>query len=88
MATDQKATSEVCEAYCSSNHTASACERSEDNKARTESSLSKALAHRALDGSNINGRRGRTRKVRNCEELKVLPSRLSKVSLADETETK
>lgn len=56
-----------------------------DNKARPESSLSKAVAHRAVYGSN-GGRPGRSKKGRN-RDLKVLPtSRLSKVSLADQTE--
>ncbi|KAH0634051.1 hypothetical protein KY284_036837 [Solanum tuberosum] len=44
--------------------------------------LGKALAHRAVFGSG--SRRGRARKVRNMNDLKILPSRLSKVSLADE----
>lgn len=44
--------------------------------------LGKALAHRAVFGSG--NRRGRGRKVRNMNDLKTLPSRLSKVSLADQ----
>lgn len=47
------------------------------------SRMGKALAHRALYGSNTN-RRGKSRKFRN-QDIKTLPSRLSKVSLADET---
>lgn len=44
--------------------------------------LGKALAHRAVFGSG--SRRGRARKVRNMNDLKTLPSRLSKVSLAED----
>ncbi|PHT86016.1 hypothetical protein T459_08122 [Capsicum annuum] len=44
--------------------------------------LGKALAHRAVFGAG--SRRGRARKVRNMNDLKTLPSRLSKVSLANE----
>lgn len=65
--------------------TAAASERLDDEKDRPESSLCKALAHRAIYGSN-NSRRGRSRSIKN-QVLKVLPSRLSKVSLSDETET-
>ena len=45
----------------------------------------KALAHRALYGSS--SRHGGSRKARSSD-VKTLPSRLSKVSLADDTENR
>ncbi|KAJ4722070.1 hypothetical protein OWV82_005633 [Melia azedarach] len=50
----------------------------------SNSSFGKALARRALSGSHH--RRGHGRKVANTG-ARLLPSRLSKVSLAEETES-
>ncbi|CAN4093011.1 unnamed protein product [Withania somnifera] len=87
MASD-KATCEVSETY-SSNGCQEQCgdgeTREQDHTKSSRSEyrlLGKALAHRAVFGSG--SRRGRARKVRNTNDLKTLPSRLSKVSLADE----
>lgn len=87
MATDN-AICEVSETYNSS----SCQEQCDDGETRQQDHsevaraeyrlLGKALAHRAIFGSS--SRRGRARKVRNMNDLKTLPSRLSKVSLADE----
>lgn len=48
-----------------------------------KSNLGKAVARRAVYGTS--GRRGGSRKERT-NDVKTLPSRLSKVSLADDTE--
>lgn len=53
-----------------------------DSKEQRKSSFGKALAHRALYGSS--SRRGRKDTTNNA---RTLPSRLSKVSLADDTES-
>lgn len=81
MASEKEA-SEASDAY----YTTAPPERLEDNKTRPESSLSKALAHRALYGSN-GSRLGRSSRKGRNKDIKVPASRLSKVSLADQTET-
>lgn len=53
-----------------------------DSKEQRKSNFGKALAHRALYGSS--SRRGRKDTTNNA---RTLPSRLSKVSLADDTES-
>lgn len=53
-----------------------------DSKERRKSNFGKALAHRALYGSS--SRRARKDTTSNA---RTLPSRLSKVSLADDTES-
>lgn len=55
----------------------------QDSEEMTESSLGKAVAQRAVYGSSQPRRR--RRKVRNIDNRR-LPSRLSKVSIADELE--
>ncbi|KAK4355635.1 hypothetical protein RND71_024606 [Anisodus tanguticus] len=85
-----KATCEVSETY----YTSSCQEQCDDGETRQQDHtkgsraeyrlLGKALAHRAIFG--LGGRRGGARKVRNMNDLKTLPSRLSKVSLADEAQ--
>lgn len=61
-------------------------EESERMEPRTNemANLGKAIAHRALHGS---GRRRARRVIRNNDAARVLPSRLSRVSLADENES-
>ena len=81
MASEKEA-SEASDAY----YTTAPPERLEDDKTRPESSLSKALAHRALYGSN-GSRLGRSSRKGRNKDIKVPASRLSKVSLADQTET-
>ncbi|GFZ04556.1 hypothetical protein Acr_17g0001280 [Actinidia rufa] len=58
-------------------------ERSLNTKETGQSHLGRALVHRALYGSS--SRRGGRRKVRAIE-TRTSPSRLSRVSLADETQ--
>ncbi|CAN4091364.1 unnamed protein product [Withania somnifera] len=90
MASD-KETFEVSETY-NSNRYQEQCDdgktRQQDhtNASRSEYRLlGKALAHRAVFGSGSH--RGRARKVRNTNDLKTLPSRLSKVSSSDEAQS-
>ncbi|XVE73392.1 hypothetical protein DITRI_Ditri11bG0114400 [Diplodiscus trichospermus] len=79
MAT-QKATSDHTHTYSSSEEDTT--ERSASGQESAKYHFSKALAHRAVYGSS--GRRSTpNRKVRS-NEAKTLPSRLSKVSLADD----
>ncbi|CAI9781078.1 unnamed protein product [Fraxinus pennsylvanica] len=61
------------------------CHQNEAQKSRekAESHMGKAIAHRAVYGSSH--RRGRSARLRN-NIVKTLPSRLSKVSIADEPE--
>ncbi|KAL2535256.1 hypothetical protein Fot_16647 [Forsythia ovata] len=61
------------------------CHQNEAQRGRekAESHLGKAIAHRAVYGSGQ--RRGRSTRLRN-NNVKTLPSRLSKVSIADEPE--
>lgn len=84
----EKATCGASETY-NSNSCHEQCDdgetRQQDHKTGSRNEyrlLGKALAHRAVFGSG--SRRGRARKARNMNDLKTLPSRLSKVSLADE----
>lgn len=57
-----------------------------DETRRPEYQLGKALAHRAIYGSGSGGRRrGRGRNARSTDN-KSPPSRLSKVSSADDTQ--
>ncbi|KAL0418875.1 UNVERIFIED_CONTAM: hypothetical protein Sradi_1301000 [Sesamum radiatum] len=64
-------------------HQNEAPESSQNSGERTDSCLGKALALRAVYGPSHRRRRGRW--VRN-NDAKKLPSRLSKVSIADEPE--
>lgn len=52
----------------------------------SSSRLGKAVAHRAVYGPNMSRRQGKSRKVRNqlFVDNKTLPSRLSRVSVADD----
>lgn len=61
------------------------CHQNEAQKGRekAESHMGKAIAHRAVYGSSH--RRARSTRLRN-NNVKTLPSRLSKVSIADEPE--
>ncbi|KAK9282245.1 hypothetical protein L1049_005159 [Liquidambar formosana] len=80
MATE-KANAEVSNTYSGSSQDISV-ERSPGNKESAYHHLGKALAHRALHGSS--SRHTGSRKVRT-NDVRMLPSRLSKVSLADES---
>lgn len=64
--------------------TSNGCNRAEKSAERSEYRTGKVLAYRAVYGSG-HRRRRRSRKCKSSEE-RLMMSRLSKVTLADETE--
>ncbi|KAJ4727762.1 hypothetical protein OWV82_000807 [Melia azedarach] len=84
MATE-KAKAEVSDNYNDSiQDTSMGQQQAPDGKEPRKSNFGKALAHRALYGSG--SRHAGSRKERTNDASRTLPSRLSKVSLADDTE--
>lgn len=79
----EKANAEVSETSTDENQ-ASSSEKLPNGEQRGVSNLGKTLAHRAIFGP---GRRRPTDGKFRSNEVKALPSRLSKVSLADGRET-
>ncbi|XVF72701.1 hypothetical protein PTKIN_Ptkin12aG0141400 [Pterospermum kingtungense] len=79
MATEKSNANDQTQSYCNEENST---ERSASSKESDKFHFSKALAHRAVYGSS--SRRGiGGRKVR-INDARTLPSRLSKVSLADD----
>ena len=80
----EKGNAEVSDTHSSSIQ-ANTSEQSSKSKQSEEPHFGKALAHRALYGASSSGRRSGGRKLR-VNDVKAQPSRLSKVSLADNEE--